>query len=227
MIPTQLSPDSKSKYETLELKNTLNGLKYFLVEELRTARRFISHVGIEGKIEDLEIVQLDKKTKRETVQSFLKKHGRHNVGVISEAGCPGIADPGSVAVEVAYQLGMSVEPLVGPSSILLTLMSSGFNGQKFTFHGYLPIDRSKRETQLKFLQKQIETTGYTQLFMETPFRNNQMLESILKIVSPKVKLCLGVNIHSADQYFMTKTIAEWKKVKIDLHKKPTIFCFGV
>jgi 16S rRNA (cytidine1402-2'-O)-methyltransferase len=146
-----------------------------------------------------------------------------DVGLMSEAGCPGIADPGAEIVAFAHQKGIKVVPLVGPSSILLALMASGFNGQSFTFHGYLPIDKVQRSQKIKELENLSEKNKQTQLFIETPFRNNPMLEEILKTCHPNTRLCIACNLTGEDEMVQTKSIADWKKQVPDLHKKPVIF----
>ncbi|RZK03484.1 MAG: SAM-dependent methyltransferase, partial [Flavobacterium sp.] len=143
--------------------------------------------------------------------------------IISEAGCPGVADPGAVAVGFAHQLGYKVRPLVGPSSILLALMASGFNGQSFTFHGYLPIEKASKIKAIKNLELTAKNKNQTQIFMETPFRNNQLLDDTLQNLHPEVLLCIAANITAEDEFIKTLPVREWKKQKPDLHKKPTIF----
>lgn len=142
---------------------------------------------------------------------------------MSEAGCPGIADPGADIVARAHQLGIKVRPLVGPNSMILALMASGFNGQTFAFHGYLPIDKAARAKKIKELEQVAQKAKQTQLFMETPFRNNQLLEEVLKVCSPKTRLCIACNITDPDEWISSDSIENWKKKKVDLHKKPAIF----
>ena len=146
-----------------------------------------------------------------------------DAGLMSEAGCPGVADPGADIVAEAHRRGIKVVPLVGPSSILLSLMASGFNGQSFTFHGYLPIDKAQRSKRIKELEGQAEKFGQTQLFIETPFRNNQLLDEVLKVCKPATRLCIACNLTATDEMVQTKTIAQWKKEQPDLHKRPVIF----
>jgi len=146
--------------------------------------------------------------------------------VISEAGCPGIADPGALAVEICHQNNVPVVPLVGPSSILLALMASGMNGQGFTFHGYLPIEKKAKSQKIKELDRLASQTGVSQIFMETPYRNNQLLQDVVKTCANYSKLCIAANITSKDEFIKTKPIVEWKKTKVDLHKIPAIFILG-
>lgn len=145
------------------------------------------------------------------------------MGIMSEAGCPGIADPGNLAVSFAHQNGIEVIPLVGPSSIFIALMASGLNGQSFSFHGYLPIDKERRPQAIKSLEKDASNKKQTQIFMEAPFRNNQMLEDILRVCKPYTKLCVAKDVTGASENIRTQTISDWRKSKIELHKVPTIF----
>jgi 16S rRNA (cytidine1402-2'-O)-methyltransferase len=197
-------------------------LNTFFVEDIRTARRFISSLKLGKVIDELTFYELNKDTPQEQTLAQLKKLNA-DAGIISEAGCPGIADPGAVAVGFAHQLGYQVKPLVGPSSILLALMSSGFNGQSFTFHGYLPIDKAAKIKVLKNLEQTAKTKNQTQIFMETPYRNNQLLEDALQNLHPETSLCIAANITAEDELIKTLPVREWKKQKPDLHKKPTIF----
>ena len=205
----------------------LGTLDYFFAEELRTARRFVSGLRLGRVIEDLTFYELNKKTPESETSSQLRRlpTGK-DIGVLSEAGCPGVADPGAVAVRLAHQLGMKVVPLVGPSSILLGLMASGLNGQSFAFHGYLPIDQAARRKALLFLEKEVQELNQTQIFMETPFRNNHMMQTILEACQPETRLCVASNLTAPEEYIKTQTIRQWKTQKIDLHKQPTIFLLG-
>ena len=146
-----------------------------------------------------------------------------DIGVISDAGCPGIADPGAKVVQYAHEAGIKVIPLVGPSSILLAMMASGFNGQNFAFNGYLPIDKGERKTELKRLEKLSKDIGQSQLFIETPYRNNQMLQSLTETLSSQTRICVACDITLASEYIKTASVELWKKIKVDLHKRPTLF----
>jgi 16S rRNA (cytidine1402-2'-O)-methyltransferase len=177
-------------------------------------------------IEQLTFFELNKDTSIEQVRKYFSEVPRGtDIGVISEAGCPGVADPGSLAVKVAHQYNIKVVPLVGPSSILLALMASGFSGQSFVFHGYLPIDKQERIKKIKALENE-SRKQQTQIFMETPFRNNSFLEDLLANCQPSTNLCIAANITATDEMIQTKTIAEWAKKKPDLHKIPTMFLIG-
>ncbi|MBI1780264.1 MAG: SAM-dependent methyltransferase [Sphingobacteriales bacterium] len=196
----------------------------FFVENERTARRFLKSLWKEMVIDDYEWHAIHKA--EEEVLSIFKqriKEGK-TIGIISEAGCPGIADPGQILIEAAQQLNATIKPLVGPSSILLALMGSGMNGQQFQFVGYLPIDNQEKFKTLKELEAESKKKNCTQIFIETPYRNNQLIETILKTCQPSTRLCIAAELTGANELIRTKTIAEWKKEKTDFHKKPVIFC---
>lgn len=223
LIPVPLAENASAKSFTPYLTDTINQIHEYIVENSKTARRFLKEAGL--KIPQSELIVHDYgKHNRENIAEFFSGllNGK-NVGLMSEAGCPGIADPGAEIVAYAHQKGIKVVPLVGPSSILLALMASGFNGQSFTFHGYLPIDKVQRSQKIKELEGLAERNNQTQLFIETPFRNNPMLEEILRSCKPQTKLCIACNLTADDEMVQTKSIAEWNKQVPDLHKKPVIF----
>ncbi|MFD2521017.1 SAM-dependent methyltransferase [Emticicia soli] len=222
LIPTILAPDTQNDVLSPQIIEVVKNLNVFFVEDLRTARRFISSLKIGKVIDELTFFELNKDTPKEQTLAQLKKL-KGDAGIISEAGCPGIADPGAVAIGFAHQLGYKVRPLVGPSSILLALMGSGFNGQSFVFHGYLPIEKAAKIKAIKSLEQAAKSKSQTQIFMETPYRNNQLLEDILQNVHIETLLCIAANITAEDELIKTLPIREWKKQKPDLHKKPTIF----
>ncbi len=222
LIPTILAPDTQETVLPPQIKAVVSELNVFFVEELRTARRFISSLKLNKVIDDITFYELNKDTPQDQTLAQLKKL-KTDAGIISEAGCPGVADPGSVAVGYAHQLGHKVVPLVGPSSILMALMASGFNGQSFTFNGYLPIDKQLRIKSLKDLEQLAKKKQQTQIFMETPFRNNQLLEDVLQNLNPETLLCIACNVTAADEFIKTLRVKDWRKSKPDLHKKPTIF----
>lgn len=229
LIPIWLEEGNKESLSE-EIPMIIRQTKYFLVENLRTARRFISALKLDIIIDDLVLFQLDKKTTKAQLENYFKqipKKDSNNeptkVGIMSEAGCPGIADPGALAVEYAHKKGFEVVPLVGASSILLALMASGFNGQNFAFHGYLSIDANQRKNEVKNLEAESQKLKRSQIFMETPYRNNSLLTDILKVLNPATKICIASNITSENQFIKTKTVEEWKKQLPDLHKIPTIF----
>ncbi|GGD75088.1 S-adenosylmethionine-dependent methyltransferase [Emticicia aquatilis] len=222
LIPTILAPDTQETVLPPQIKAVVSELNVFFVEELRTARRFISSLKLNKVIDDITFYELNKDTPPDQTLTQLKKL-KTDAGIISEAGCPGVADPGAIAVSYAHQLGHKVVPLVGPSSILMALMASGFNGQSFTFNGYLPIDKQLRIKSLKDLEQLAKKKQQTQIFMETPFRNNQLLEDVLQNLNPETLLCIACNVTAADEFIKTLRVKDWRKSKPDLHKKPTIF----
>ena len=224
LIPVPLAENVPAKSFTPFLCETINHINEYIVENSKTARRFLKEAGLRIPQSDLIMHDYGKHHRDGNLNEFFTGllSGK-DVGLMSEAGCPGIADPGSEIVALAHQKGIKVVPLVGPSSILLALMASGFNGQSFTFHGYLPIDKVQRSQKLKELENLSDKNNQTQLFIETPFRNNPMLEEILKTCHPQTRLCIACNLTSEDELVQTKTIAEWKRQIPELHKKPVIF----
>jgi 16S rRNA (cytidine1402-2'-O)-methyltransferase len=222
LIPTVLAPETQNHVLSPQIKEVVGELNTFFVEDIRTARRFISSLKINKIIDQITFIELHKDTPpQQTLQNL--KSLKTDAGIISEAGCPGVADPGAIAVGIAHQLGIQVVPLVGPSSILMALMASGMNGQSFVFHGYLSIDKSLRIKQLKQLEQDAKRKNQSQIFMETPYRNNQILEDALQNLDNNTLLCIASNITSTDELIKTLTINQWKTQKPDLHKKPTIF----
>lgn len=224
LIPVPLAENVSAKSFTPYLSDTINHITEYIVENSKTARRFLKEAGLQIPQSDLIIHDYGKHNRDGNLNEFFSGLlAGNNVGLMSEAGCPGIADPGAEIVAYAHQIGIKVVPLVGPSSILLALMASGFNGQSFTFHGYLPIDKVQRSQKIKELENLSEKNKQTQLFIETPFRNNPMLEEILKTCHPNTRLCIACNLTAEDEMVQTKSIANWKKQVPDLHKKPVIF----
>lgn len=205
-------------------KEIILGIKHFIVEDVRSARRFLKKVEASINIDELTFYPLNKHTSPDDLSGYLKPlQEGHSMGVISEAGCPAIADPGADVVAMAQRKNLKVVPLVGPSSIILSVMGSGFNGQSFAFHGYLPIEAADRIKRLKELEGRIYSENQTQLFIETPYRNNKMMEDIVKTCRPQTKLCIAANITCEGEYIHTKTIREWKGHLPDLTKVPCIF----
>lgn len=205
-------------------REVILGIRHFIVENLRTARRFLKKTEPSIVIDDLIFYELNKHTSPDDVGGYLNPLSKgESVGVISEAGCPAVADPGADVVAIAQRKGYKVVPLVGPSSILLAVMASGFNGQSFAFHGYLPIEGNERTAMLKKLEGRIYGEDQTQLFIETPYRNNKLAEELVKTCRPSTRLCIASNITCEDEYIKTKTIKEWTGKLPDLNKKPTIF----
>ncbi|SMD42431.1 16S rRNA (cytidine1402-2'-O)-methyltransferase [Aquiflexum balticum DSM 16537] len=228
LIPTVLAENSAEKIINLGTREIVKNTKYYLVENVRTARRFISSLKLGITIEDLQFEILDKKTKPAELERIMKPlFAGVDVGVMSEAGCPGIADPGSAAVAYAHEKKIQVVPLTGPSSMFLALMGSGFNGQSFAFHGYLPIEKQDRINAIKQLEGESARHNKTQIFMETPFRNNHLFEDLKSTLSPQTKLCIAKNLTGSDEFIQTKTIQDWRKTKLDLHKVPVVFILYV
>ena len=206
-------------------REIIRQIKFFIVENVRSARRFLKKVDRDINIDELTFYLMDKHTDAAKMASYLKPLEEGNaMGVISEAGCPAVADPGADVVAVAQRKNLRVIPMVGPSSIIMSVMGSGFNGQSFAFNGYLPIEPSERTKRIKQLETRAYTEDQTQLFIETPYRNHKMLEELLRTCKPSTRLCIASGITCAEEYIHTHTIAEWKKIKLhDLSKIPTIF----
>ncbi|MDB5017800.1 MAG: SAM-dependent methyltransferase, partial [Mucilaginibacter sp.] len=212
LIPVPLADEATAKSFTPYLVDTINSIKEYIVENEKTARKFLKEAGLKTPQSELIIHDYSKHNRElGTADLFKGLQTGASVGLMSEAGCPGIADPGAEIVEKAHRMGIKVVPLVGPSSILLALMASGFNGQSFAFNGYLPIDKVLRSKKIKELENLAEKNDQTQLFIETPFRNNPLLEEILKTAHPKTRLCIACDLTSATEFVQTKTIAEWQK----------------
>ena len=226
LLPNTLGKDNFDSILPKDVVAIINSLTYFIVENEKTARAYIKHLLPDKNQRELRLEILDKQTDPLDLPGFLDpvKNG-HSIGILSEAGVPCVADPGATIVSIAHRKGIEVRPCVGPSSILLALMASGFNGQQFAFRGYLPHDRPIRKRVFQAMQKDIRD-GITQIFMETPYRNNQLLEDVIKLSSNYTKLCIAANITSKDEFIKTKPIIDWKKTKIDLNKIPAIFILG-
>lgn len=224
LIPVPLAEEAASKSFTEFHKQTINEIKTFIVENEKTARKFLKEAGLSRPQSELIIHDYGKHKRGQSLGEYFKElMGGEDVGLMSEAGCPGIADPGAEVVAEAHKRGIKVVPLVGPSSILLALMASGFSGQSFTFNGYLPIDKQERIKRIKSLEQQAVTRKQTQIFIETPFRNNPLLEDILKTCAPGTKLCIAANLTGADEFVKTMPVFMWRKEKPELHKQPAIF----
>ncbi|MDQ6763747.1 MAG: SAM-dependent methyltransferase [Bacteroidota bacterium] len=222
LIPSFLSEDAVETIPAYVLE-AIKNCQVIFAENERTARRFLKSMDKEIVIDDYEWHTIHK-AENEQINTFRQRiKEEKNIAILSEAGCPGIADPGQILVHEAQKLNAIVKPLVGPSSILLALMASGLDGQRFCFEGYLPIDNLERNKKLKQLEEESLKKRSTQIFIETPFRNNKMLVAILQNCQPSTLLCIAVEITSSQEWIKTKTIAEWKNQKIDLHKKPVIF----
>lgn len=229
LIPVPLSEGAEKLSYTLIHHDIINTIDEYVVENEKTARKFLKAAGLTIPQSQLIIHDYGKHTRDKmdynTVFANISK-GK-DIGLMSEAGCPAVADPGSDVVMEAHRRGIQVVPMVGPSSILLALMGSGFNGQKFTFHGYLPIDKGERTKNIKDLENQSLREKMTQIFIETPFRNNQLLAELIRTGKPSTRLCIAANLTSPQEFIKTKSIAEWKNTAIDLHKIPAIFLMFV
>ena len=227
LIPSPLADCDFTKIFPSYNSEIIQEIDYFIVEDLRTGRRFIKKLGMQKSIESLHFLTLNEHTKGTEMESLLQPLvDGNNLGLISDSGTPCVADPGNIIVSRAQQLGIDIIPLIGPNSILLALMASGLNGQSFAFSGYLPREQSERERQLRFLDNLIKKNNQTQIFIETPYRNNHVFKSILTVCDPATRLCLGVNITSENQMIVTMSVKKWKNKKIDLHKQPTVFLMG-
>lgn len=222
LIPSFLSENAVETIPQYVI-NAVKNCSVIFAENERTARRFLKTIDNKMVIDDYEWHTIHK-VEDQQVAIFIEKikEGK-NIAIISEAGCPGIADPGQILVDEAQKLNVEVKPLVGPNSILLALMASGLNGQHFTFAGYLPIDNAERIKKIKQLEEESLRRRCTQIFIETPYRNNKMVETILQHANPSTRLCIAAELTSANEFIKTKTIRDWKKEKLDLHKKPVIF----
>lgn len=224
LIPSSLGQQPPLEILPLSIRKKIEELDFFIAENEKTARRFIKSMVPSKSQPDLHFQILNKFTEEADLPDFLKPcQDGINVGLMSEAGCPGIADPGAEIVSIAHDKNIRVIPLVGPSSILLTMMASGLNGQNFAFNGYLPIDKKERKNQLKRLERRSLEEEQAQAFIETPYRNDKLLRDILKQLHPNTQVCIGVEVTLPTEYIQTKTVAEWKRENLDLHKKPAIF----
>jgi len=223
LIPTVLD---EAAVETIPayVLDAIKHCQVFFVEDERTTRRYFKKIWKEMVIDDYTWVTIEKRSENSTPAfNGLLQQGK-NIGIVSEAGCPGIADPGQRLVKAAHEAGASVKPLVGPNSILLALMASGLNGQQFQFVGYLPVEASERDKRIRALEDESARKNCTQIFIETPYRNNVLLEAIVKVCKPGSRLCIAAGLTGAAEFIKTKTISDWKRNLPDLHKKPAIFC---
>jgi len=224
LIPCTLGDTPPLEVLPLLVKKAVEHIDHYIVEHEKSARRFIKQVVPRKSQPDLKFELINKFTDEADIPQMLAPcFEGYDVGVISDAGCPGIADPGAAVVEQAHLKGIKVVPLVGPSSILLAMMASGFNGQNFAFNGYLPIDKAERKDAIKRLERISEENDQSQSFIETPYRNNQMLESLVSALHPHTRICVACDITLATEYIRTMSAEAWKKNKVDLNKRPTLF----
>ena len=224
LIPTTLGDNNPLDVLPITVQTTIEKLDTFIVENEKSARRFIKKITPSKKQSELKLFLLNKHTEPSELPSFLNDCLNGNdVGLLSEAGCPAIADPGADIVSIAHSKNIKVIPLVGPSSILMALMGSGMNGQSFAFNGYLPIDKGERKNELLRLERLSYQQNQSQLFIETPYRNNAMLEDICKVLNNNTLVCIACDITLPTEFIKTKTVQEWKKNNADLHKRPALF----
>jgi 16S rRNA (cytidine1402-2'-O)-methyltransferase len=227
LIPTYLDESNTSDFVAPLVKDVVLHTSFYLVENVRTARRFIGSLRLGVDINELRFEVMDKNASSTAVNKVLDEMIKlGDVAVMSEAGLPGLADPGNLAVSWAHKQRVQVVPLPGASSIQMALIASGFNGQQFTFHGYLPIDKMEQTKKIKQMETEALRTGYTQVFMETPFRTNQLLQNTVATCAPNALLSIAAGISGEREFIATQTIKQWSMALPDLHKIPTIFCLG-
>ncbi len=224
LIPTPLGDIDPALVIPAGVLELLPTIKRFVVEELRSARRYLSRAGLKGRLDTVELYELNEHTADSEIVSFLNLFNDGiSVGMISEAGLPAVADPGARLVELCHENGIKVIPLVGPSSLMMALMSSGKNGQSFAFNGYLPIKSDDRKSKIKQLEKLSKSFGQSQIIIETPYRNNALMADFLQVCSPSTKLTVAMNISMDDEFIKTHTIEEWRRKPIEFNKKPAVF----
>jgi 16S rRNA (cytidine1402-2'-O)-methyltransferase len=224
LIPSLLGESPADAVFPSANREIISKVRYFIVEEIRTARRFLKKICPEINIDSLTFTLYNEHSSSIDISSFLEPLLKgEDAGIISEAGTPCVADPGSLVVRLAHESGIRVVPLVGPSSILLALMASGFNGQQFVFHGYLPIDKPARARRLREIEQEIMKKDQTQVFIETPYRNLQLLQAITETCQESTLLCIATSLTTSEESIITLPIKEWKKKKPDINKKPTVF----
>lgn len=227
LIPTTLGNTTIERVLPPELTPIISSISVFIVENIRTARRFLKKVNPTIVIDNLTFFELNQHTDKKEISRFLEPiQNGQDIGIISEAGCPGVADPGADVVKIAHIRNIQVIPLVGPSSILMALMASGMSGQNFAFNGYLPIKNPEKALQIKFLEKRMQTEGQTQLFIEAPYRNVQLLNDLLQNCDPLTMLCIAVDITLDTEFILSKPISYWKTNIPDIQKRPAIFMIG-
>jgi len=224
MIPVRLGDDIKLEVLPISIKKVIEQTTHYIVENEKSARRFVKKISPTKSQASLKLNILNKFTEPEEISTFLDPcFEGFDIGILSEAGCPGIADPGAEVVKLAHEKNIQIVPLVGPSSILLAMMASGLNGQGFSFNGYLPIDKQERKQKIKQLEKLSFEQNQSQLFIETPYRNEKLMDDLISFLQPNTKLCVAVDITLSTELIKTKTALEWKNQRVDLHKRPSIF----
>lgn len=226
LIPSRLGDQPPLEVLPLSIRKKIDEIHTYIVENEKVTRRFIKKIVPSKDQASLQFFLLNKFTQSIEIPEFLEPCLRgEDIGLITDAGCPGVADPGAQVVELAHKKNIRVIPLVGPSSILLALMASGMNGQSFSFNGYLPIDKNECKSKIKFLEKRSLEENQSQLFIETPYRNNQLLDTFLKTLHPQTKLTVACDLTLETEFIKTLSVNDWKKVQLDLHKRPCIFVF--
>ena len=225
LVPNLLGATQPEQVLPAGTLSIVKGLRHFVVENIRTSRRVLSRIGMNCAIDDIEFIELDKHNARNL--DLMEHLGAclqgEDMGLMSEAGTPCVADPGALVVDLAHSAGIQVVPLVGPNAMILALMASGFNGQAFAFHGYMPIKSPERQNAIKNLERRSMSNNETELFIETPFRNNAMLADLCKHLHPSTRVCVACNLTCEDELIISQDVAEWKKFKGDLNKKPAVF----
>ncbi len=226
LIPTIIANDTQTQVIPGQVIHALTSIKHFLAEDVRTARRYLSSLKLYPSIEELQFEVLNKETPPETIEQLMRPLVQgFNLGIISESGCPGVADPGALAVAYAHTQGFQVVPLVGPSSILLALMASGLNGQQFAFNGYLPVDANDASKKIKELERESKLRNQTQIFIETPYRNNAVFMHLIKNLSPNTRLTVALDITGQQEVITTQPVSLWKSKSVEWPKTPAVFLF--
>ena len=224
LIPSPLGENEPKEVIPATVLELLPSLQYFVVEELRTVRRYLSKAGLKGKIADLQLFELNEHTEGKQIEEYVQLLLEGNdVGLISEAGLPAVADPGAYLVELAHRNNIEVRPLVGPSSLMLALMASGLNGQCFAFTGYLPVKPEERRSKIKTIEKVSAQLKQSQIIIETPYRNDQLFADLLSVCSPNTRICVAADITLPTQFIKTKSASQWKNEKIEIGKRPCVF----
>lgn len=224
LIPSPLGENDPTEVIPAYVLEKLQHINHFVVEEFRTVRRYLSRAGLKGKIEGLQMYELNEHTSVSQIESYIKiLQDGNDVGLISEAGLPAVADPGAQLVALAHRYGIEVCPLVGPSSLMLALMGSGLNGQCFAFTGYLPVKPDERKAKIKLIEKVSAQLNQSQIIIETPYRNGQLFADLLAVCSPKTRICVAADITLPTQTIITRSVAEWKKKPLEIGKRPCVF----
>lgn len=223
LIPTPLGDNDPAEVLPRTVLEIILTLSTYVVEEVRTARRFLSKAGLKGHIDDIDFHELNEHSSAEEIQALAELFEKGDVGLVSEAGLPAVADPGAALVELCHRKGIEVVPLTGPSSLMLALMASGLNGQSFAFRGYLPAKTDERRASLRIIEKQSSQLNQSQIFIETPYRNDALLSDMIQILSGSTRVCIAADITLPSQTIITKSVAEWKKNPVTIGKRPCVF----